>query len=74
MPPLKPPALQKGDTIGIAASASPFDLKEFNHGVAHLEKLGFKVYHRPDIFEKKSYLAGSDTRRADELLEKISGR
>lgn len=69
MTPLKPPALEKGDTIGIAASASPFDLDEFKHGKTHLEKMGFKVYHRPDIFEKKSYLAGTDARRADELLE-----
>ncbi|MDO8518694.1 MAG: LD-carboxypeptidase [Deltaproteobacteria bacterium] len=65
----KPKALKPGDTIGIAASASPFDRDEFQHGIAHLEKMGFKIYHRGDIFEKKSYLAGSDARRTDELLE-----
>ena len=61
--------MKPGDLIGIAASASPFDVEEFKHGVDHLEKMGFKIFHRSDIFEKKSYLAGSDARRAEELLE-----
>lgn len=65
--PLKPKALKPGDTIGIAASASPFDPAEFEAGIATLESLGFRVSYRPDIFEKKNYLAGSDDRRFDEL-------
>ena len=68
---MKPHALKKGDTIGIAASSSPFDRNEFHQGVKALELMGFKVYYRKDIFDKKHYLAGSDQRRADELLELI---
>lgn len=62
-------ALQKGDTIGIAASASPFDRNEFKKGVKAIETMGFSVYHRDDIFDQTRYLAGSDKRRAEELHE-----
>lgn len=62
-------ALQKGDTIGIAASASPFDRNEFKKGTKTLEAMGFSVYHRDDIFDQTRYLAGSDKRRAEELME-----
>lgn len=61
--------LKKGDLIGIAAPSSPFDKKFFEHGVALLEKLGFEVHYRNDIFSQERYLAGSDRRRAEELTE-----
>lgn len=66
-----PHALKKGDTIGIAASASPFDRKAFTKGVHLLERLGFNCHFRDDIFDQSRYLAGSDERRADELMELI---
>ncbi len=62
-------ALKKGDTIGIAAPASPFDRSEFKKGVKALETMGFSVEYREDIFDQTRYLAGSDKRRADELTE-----
>lgn len=71
---MKPRALKPGDTIGIAASSSPFDAEEFHRGVKALESLGFKIYYRQDIFDKKHYLAGSDKRRADELLELLKNQ
>jgi len=61
--------LKKGDTIGIAAPSSPFDKGDFKRGVQMLENLGFNVYHRKDIFDQNRYLAGTDRRRADELME-----
>jgi len=61
--------LHKGDTVGIAASASPFDRNEFKKGLKTLEGMGFSVYHRNDIFDQTRYLAGSDKRRAEELME-----
>ena len=66
-------ALQKGDTIGIAAPASPFDRNEFKKGVKTLETMGFSVEYREDIFDQTRYLAGSDKRRADELMELFRG-
>ena len=61
--------LKKGDTIGIAAPSSPFDKGDFKRGVHMLENLGFNVFYRKDIFDQNRYLAGTDRRRADELLE-----
>ncbi len=65
----KPLSLQKGDTIAIAAPASPFDRTEFEKGIKLLKSLGFNVVFRDDIFSKERYLAGSDERRAAELME-----
>jgi muramoyltetrapeptide carboxypeptidase len=60
-----PPALMPGDIIGIAAPASPFDLKAFYQGIAFLEGMGFSVFIPPGLFRRKGYLAGSDAHRAD---------
>lgn len=66
---IKPKALQKGDVVAIAAPASPFDKAEFEKGVKLLKSFGFQVKYREDIFTKNAYLAGSDERRAAELME-----
>lgn len=63
----KPKALQAGDTVAIAAPASPFDKQELLFGVKMLKEMGFNVTFRKDIFSSERYLAGSDVRRADEL-------
>ncbi|MEN8210385.1 MAG: LD-carboxypeptidase [Thermodesulfobacteriota bacterium] len=57
--------LKKGDTIGICAPSSRFDLEKFNAGVKVLKGLGYKVKIPKEIFEKKRYLAGDDILRAD---------
>jgi len=60
--------LKRGDIIGIAASSSPFDKKQFQRGIKSLKKMGFKVFYHSHIFSKENYLAGNDQRRAKELL------
>lgn len=67
----QPRALRKGDTIGVAAPASPFDRGVFQKGVRALEKLGFSVCHRKDIFDQNRYFAGTEARRAEEFMELI---
>lgn len=67
-------ALKPGDTIGIAAASSPFDRSRFMKGVHALEKLGFKTHYRRDIFDQNRYLAGTDSRRAEELVELMKSR
>ncbi len=66
---IKPKKLVSGDLIAVAAPASPFEPKEFLAGVKKLKELGFRVKFREDIFSKELYLAGHDSRRADELNE-----
>lgn len=53
--------------IAIAAPAGPFDRGRFLRGVSLLKKAGFRVAYEKNIFSKKAYLAGDDTRRAREL-------
>lgn len=62
---LKPPRLKRGDTIGIVAPASHFDLEKFNRGIAVLESMGFNTSVPERLFNKKGYFAGSDLERAE---------
>lgn len=66
---IKPAALNPGDLVAIVAPASNLKQDYLARGVAELERLGFRVQHRPDILDKARYTAGSDARRADELME-----
>ena len=59
-----PRRLEKGDTIGIVAPASPFDRDKFQQGNAVLESMGFKTAFNNNLFKKTGYLAGSDSHRA----------
>lgn len=71
---IRPPRLSPGDTIRVVAPASPFDRAVFDKGVAALESLGFRVSWGEDLFESRRYLAGSDERRARELMEAFEDR
>lgn len=64
-------ALKAGDTIGIAAPASPFDRAKFMKGAHAIERMGFKTFYCDDIFDQNRYLAGTDERRAREFTELI---
>ena len=63
--PLIPPRLRRGDTIGIVAPASHFNLEKFNTGIAVLESMGFNTSIPEILFNKKEYFAGSDLERAE---------
>ncbi|MCP4107514.1 MAG: LD-carboxypeptidase [Desulfobacteraceae bacterium] len=67
---LIPERLVPGDTIGIAAPASPFETEIFQQGVTILGSMGFHIHIPDGLFEKKGYLAGSDEHRAD-LLNRL---
>jgi len=63
-----PPAIQKGETIGLVAPAGPLINKSnFTAGVRLLQKKGFRVKYNPQLLNTKGYLAGSDQERADEF-------
>jgi len=66
---IKPPALQRGDTVGIVAPASNIDREAFAAGCERLRSLGYKPFYFDSIFEKDLYFAGSTERRARELEE-----
>jgi len=70
--PQRPPRLKHGDVIGIAAPSSPFDSELMARGTAVLKNLGFQVIIPPVIYQKDGYHAGSDTQRAEAVVQLVS--
>ena len=66
---IKPQALHPGDTIGIAAPASPFDQQAFDRGVGVIESMGYRVKIPENLFMKRGYLSGPDRERASQLMK-----
>ncbi len=64
-----PAALKQGDLVAVVAPASNLKIDYLARGVMELQRLGFRVRHRSDILDKARYTAGSDERRAKELME-----
>jgi muramoyltetrapeptide carboxypeptidase len=68
-PRIKPPALRRGDTIGIVAPASNIKRDLLEAGCERFRQLGFKTIYLDSIFNQDLYFAGSVNRRARELEE-----
>ena len=69
MPSLRRPrAIRPGARIALVAPAGPLDPLALESGRTRLEGLGFEVVTREDVLECDGYLAGSDERRAEELM------
>lgn len=67
---LKPPALKKGDLIGIVSPASsPDDFSRIEKGISYLEGLGYSVKLGKHIYKRLGYLSASDDERAEDLNE-----
>lgn len=67
---LRPPPLEKGQTIGLAAPAGPIQEDVLRQGLQLLRDCGVKkVKYAADICRRENYLAGSDHRRLAELHE-----
>jgi muramoyltetrapeptide carboxypeptidase len=67
-PILFPPRLAPGDTIGIAAPASPPDKPGvIDDAIARFTKLGFKIKPGKFLRKRDGYLAGSDEERAADI-------
>lgn len=70
MPSLRRPrAIRPGGRIALVAPAGPLDPERFASNRLALERLGFETVARDDILDRDGYLAGSDDRRARELME-----
>lgn len=68
-PLLRPPVLQKGDTVGIVAPAGPVNREQFEAGIERLRELGFNPVFTKSVFQRELYFAGEMRRRVDELHE-----
>jgi muramoyltetrapeptide carboxypeptidase len=58
--------LVEGDTIAVVAPSGACAPDKLQAGIERL-KGRFDVRHRPDVFERRGYLAGEDRRRLDEI-------
>jgi muramoyltetrapeptide carboxypeptidase len=63
-----PPALAPGDVVAVVAPSSPFDESLGRSGIEVLERR-YRVRQRPDLCARSGFLAGSDQRRTQELVE-----
>lgn len=70
--PVKPPALLRGDTVGIIAPASNINRADFEAGTEALRRAGYKPFYFDSIFDQDLYFAGSVDRRIRELDEMFS--
>ncbi|MCB1009401.1 MAG: LD-carboxypeptidase [Acidobacteria bacterium] len=68
-PMIWPKRLQPGDTIMFVAPAGDLDRDRMLLAKERLEARGYQVVMRDDLFAKEGYLAGSDERRAEELMQ-----
>jgi muramoyltetrapeptide carboxypeptidase len=66
--PIRPRALQPGDTIAIVAPAGYLDEPRVLLAKQRLEEHGYHVVFETDVFRQRGYLAGRDERRAGELM------
>ncbi|MFI8688025.1 LD-carboxypeptidase [Rossellomorea sp. NPDC077527] len=67
---IKPKRLEKGDTIGIIAPASPhYNRSDITRGIETLEEWGFHVITGENLHNKHEYLAGTDQERAHDFNE-----
>jgi len=64
---IQPPALKRGDRIGIVAPASSFSKQAFEDGCNRLRGMGYEPVYSPGIFERDLYFAGSVARRREEF-------
>jgi muramoyltetrapeptide carboxypeptidase len=67
--PRKPPALRKGDLIGVVAPAGAVKGDDLDAGIARLEELGYHVLLGRSVRRAARYLAGRDAERAADLME-----
>lgn len=65
----KPPALRKGDAIGIVAPASNIKREDLAAGCEGLQQAGYRPVYLDSILAQDLYFAGSVERRARELEE-----
>ena len=68
----KPRRLERGAKVAVVAPASPFQLHEFDLGVAELERLGFVPVWDESVFAKQAYVAGPAEHRAHALRQALT--
>ena len=75
---IKPPALKKGDVIGIVATSFPFPhpadesnsyFREYKKGLKEIENMGFRTKEAKNLRKVKWWFAGTPRERASDINE-----
>ena len=64
--------LRPGDRIALVAPSSSFDVEKFHRARDILESKGYQPAAGRSIFQRRGYLAGTETERAEDLIQAIS--
>ena len=67
--PIKPAPLEIGDTIAFIAPAGDLNEERMILAKQRLEEMGFVIKQPDDLFRQYGYLAGTDERRAQEIMD-----
>src|SRR5258707_5456250 len=68
-PPINPPALRPGATVGIVAPASNIKRADLDRGCEALRRAGYRPFYFDSILQQDLYFAGPVERRVRELEE-----
>ncbi|TDL82725.1 S66 peptidase family protein [Peribacillus frigoritolerans] len=66
---IRPPLLQKGDTIGLVTPGSPLGTKVINDRVQYLKDLGYKVVFGKHVFSYEGITAAPAEQRAEDVMD-----
>lgn len=64
---VRPPRLEPGDHVGIAAPSGPVDRNRLMAGIRILEGFQLRPVFSESLFQQNTYLAGTDRERAETL-------
>jgi muramoyltetrapeptide carboxypeptidase len=71
---LKPPLLQKGDTIGLITPGSPLDANTINTRVQYLKDSGFNVVFGSYVYSAEGITAASPEKRAEDVMNMFTNQ
>lgn len=66
--PIRPPILQKGDTVGIVTLGSPLAANIIDERIEYLKAMGLNVRLGQFVYAQDGFLAGTDEQRASDLM------
>lgn len=66
---IRPPALKRGNTIGIVAPSYPPDDDPLARGILALQRAGYKVIQDPDLMADRKYNRKQDRLAAEHFME-----
>jgi muramoyltetrapeptide carboxypeptidase len=71
---IRPPRLQKGDTIGIVTLGSPLAEDIINARINDLRSVGFNVILGQYVYSQNGFLAATDQQRAADLMRMFENK